>query len=49
MFAIQPIGLGARNKELATIGIGTGIGHGQHAWCFVFMKKVFVLKGWSIL
>ena len=49
MLAIQPVCLGTSNKELATIGIGPGIGHGQHAWSFVFMKKVFVFEGWSIL
>ena len=32
MLAIQPLGLGGAQEELRPVGVGAGIGHGEHAW-----------------
>ena len=30
MFAVQPGGLGSAQKELAAVGVGAGVGHGEN-------------------
>ena len=49
MFTIQPFRGGQRNKELRPVGIGTGIGTTQHARLMVFVQKILIGKGRSMV
>jgi hypothetical protein len=42
---IQPLGRSCCDEKLASIGIWTAIGHGQHARLCVLVKKIFVPEG----
>lgn len=48
MLPIQPICLGTTDEELASIRVGSRVGHGQHTRLFVFVQKIFIVKGGSV-
>jgi len=42
VLAVQPRGLGGAQEELGTVGVGSGVGHGQDAGSGVLQLEVFV-------
>ena len=44
VLAVQPVGLDVGDEELAAIGVGAGIGHGQHATLMLHTVVGFVLE-----
>jgi len=42
VFAIQPTGLGGAEEELASVGVGAGIGHGENSRSGVLPDEVFI-------
>lgn len=44
MFPIQPCSLLGADKELGSVGVGTGIGHGQHTRTGVLLLEVLILE-----
>ena len=44
VLAVQPRGLGSAEEELASVGVGAGVGHGENARSGVLLDEVFVGK-----
>lgn len=44
VLAIQPRSLGSAEEELASVGVGASIGHGEDTWTGVLQGEVFILK-----
>ena len=42
MLAIQPRGLGRAEEELASVRVGSSIGHGKDAGAGVLLDEVFI-------
>lgn len=42
---VQEVALGARDEELAAVGVFARVGHGQQAWRVVSELEVLVLEG----
>ncbi len=48
VLSVQPSGLGSADKELRSVGVGTGIGHGKDTFTSMLQGEVFVFKLGSI-
>merc|ERR1712156_1027387 len=44
VFAVEPRGLGGAQEELAAVGVGAGVGHGEDAGAGVLQGEVLVLE-----
>ena len=44
VLAVKEVALGARDEELAPVGVGTAVGHREEARCIMFKSKVLVGK-----
>ena len=44
VLAVEPGGLGGAQEELAAVGVGAGVGHGQDARTGVLQLEVLVLE-----
>ena len=44
VLAVEPGGLGGAQEELAAVGVGAGVGHGQDARAGVLQLEVLVLE-----
>jgi len=44
MLAVQPAGNGCGEEELAAVGVGSGIGHGQDSLLCVLQGEVLILE-----
>jgi len=42
VLAVQPRGLGSAEEELASVGVGAGVGHGENSRSGVLLDEVFV-------
>ena len=45
---IEPLRLGHCDEELAAVGVGPGVGHGQEAGAGVLQVKVLVAEGAAV-
>lgn len=48
VFAIEPVCGGGGDEELASVGVGSGVGHGQNARLGVLQLEVLVLESRSV-
>jgi len=48
VLAIEPLSLHSTNEELAAVGVGTSIGHGQSAWASVLELEVLISELLSV-
>ena len=46
--AVEPVRLGRRDKELAAVGVGAGVGHGEQAGAGVLQAEVLVAEGAAV-
>ena len=44
MLSIKPLGLGSAEEELASIGVGASIGHGENSRSSVLQGEVLILE-----
>ena len=44
MLSIKPLGLGSAEEELASIGVGASIGHGENSSSSVLQGEVLILE-----
>ena len=44
MLSVEPSGLGHGEEELRSVGVGSGVGHGQPALAVVLQLEVLVSK-----
>jgi len=48
VFAVQPRSNSGCDKELATVGVWSAVGHGQETWSNVFSDEVFVSEFFAV-